>query len=53
MMLNHIHEEQLAERIKAAYNTILEKGDPKTLNRVLGGEASTQGFADAVIKAMK
>jgi isocitrate dehydrogenase (NAD+) len=53
MMLNHIHEEQLAEKIKTAYNAVLEKGDPKTLTRDLGGEASTQGFADAVIKAMK
>src|SRR4051812_22513724 len=48
MMLNHIHEEQLAEKIKAAYNTVLEAGDPKTLPRDLGGTASTQGFADAV-----
>jgi isocitrate dehydrogenase (NAD+) len=47
MMLNHIHEEAIAEKIKAAYNTVLSEG--KTLTRDLGGAASTDQFADAVI----
>jgi isocitrate dehydrogenase (NAD+) len=47
MMLNHIHEEKIAERIKAAYDAVL--GEGKTLTRDLGGTAGTEQFADAVI----
>ena len=47
MMLNHIHEEALAERIKAAYNAVLAEG--KTLTRDLGGTATTQQFTDALV----
>jgi isocitrate dehydrogenase (NAD+) len=47
MMLNHIHEEAVAERIKGAYNAVLAEG--KALTRDLGGSASTSEFADAVI----
>jgi isocitrate dehydrogenase (NAD+) len=47
MMLNHIHEEAVAERIKVAYNAVLAEG--KALTRDLGGSASTSEFADAVI----
>ena len=46
MLLNHLHEEALAERIKAAYNAVLE-GVVRT--RDLGGTAGTGEFADAVI----
>ena len=49
MMLNHIHEEAIGERIKLAYNAVLAEGDPKHLTRDLGGSASTNEFADAVI----
>src|SRR5438067_6989720 len=49
MMLNHIHEEAIAEKIKIAYNAVLAEGDPKYLTRDLGGVASTSEFADAVI----
>jgi isocitrate dehydrogenase (NAD+) len=51
MMLNHIHEETLAEKIKTAYDTVLAEG--KTLTRDLGGTATTDGFADAIIAKMK
>jgi isocitrate dehydrogenase (NAD+) len=47
MMLNHLHEEAIAERIKNAYNTVLGEGRP--LTRDLGGTASTSEFADAII----
>jgi isocitrate dehydrogenase (NAD+) len=49
MMLNHIHEEAIGERIKSSYNAILAEGDPKHLTRDLGGSASTNEFADAII----
>jgi isocitrate dehydrogenase (NAD+) len=47
MMLNHIHEEAIAQRIKTAYDAVLTEG--KTLTRDLGGSAGTDAFADAVI----
>src|SRR3954447_25553748 len=50
MLLNHIHEEQKAEKIKAAYNAVLAEG--KTLTRDLGGTAGTNEFADALIAKM-
>src|SRR5258707_1114755 len=42
MMLNHIHEETIAQAIKSAYNIVLSEG--KTLTRDLGGTASTNEF---------
>jgi isocitrate dehydrogenase (NAD+) len=50
MMLNHIHEEAIAEKIKHAYDRVLAEG--KHLTRDLGGSETTDGFADAVIAAL-
>jgi isocitrate dehydrogenase (NAD+) len=50
MMLNHIHEEKVAEKIKSAYNSVLAEG--KTLTHDLGGTAGTEEFADAIIKKL-
>jgi isocitrate dehydrogenase (NAD+) len=47
MMLNHLHEHAIAERIKGAYNAVLAEG--RSLTHDLGGTASTDQFADAVI----
>jgi isocitrate dehydrogenase (NAD+) len=47
MMLEHLHEDAIATRIRTAYNSVLTEG--KTLTRDLGGTAGTQAFADAVI----
>jgi isocitrate dehydrogenase (NAD+) len=47
MMLNHLHEDALGERIKTAYNAVLAEGTVRT--RDLGGTAGTDQFADAVI----
>jgi isocitrate dehydrogenase (NAD+) len=49
MMLNHMGERAAAERVKAAYNTVLERGDPEQLTRDVGGRAGTQEFATALI----
>ncbi len=51
MMLNHIHEEAVAEKIKNAYNTVLAEG--KSLTRDLGGTATTEQFTDALIAQIK
>jgi isocitrate dehydrogenase (NAD+) len=47
MMLNHIHEESIAQKIRNAYDALLKEG--KNLTRDLGGSASTNQFADAMI----
>ncbi|MGN6369488.1 MAG: isocitrate/isopropylmalate dehydrogenase family protein [Phycisphaerae bacterium] len=54
MMLNHLHDttsdpacHAAADRIKAAYNTILAEGKVRT--RDLGGTAGTKEFTDAMI----
>jgi len=56
MMLNHIADEredepahEAAERIKNAYNSALQEGQ-KT--RDLGGDLSTEAFADAIIQRL-
>jgi isocitrate dehydrogenase (NAD+) len=49
MLLNHIGEHAAASRIKAAYDAVLEVGDPDTLTRDIGGRATTRGFAQALI----
>ena len=51
LMLQHIHEDALARRIESAYQQVLLEA--KTLTRDLGGQATTQQFADAVIARMK
>ena len=47
MMLNHLGEEAVAEKIKTGYDKTLAEG--KTLTRDLGGSAGTSEFADAII----
>jgi len=51
MMLNHIHEEPMARRIKTAYDAVLSEG--KTLTPDLNGTAGTGEFADAIIAKLK
>jgi isocitrate dehydrogenase (NAD+) len=47
MMLNHLHETEIAENIKRAYDAVLAEG--KHLTPDLKGTATTDGFADAII----
>ena len=51
MMLNHIHEESIAGRVKNAYDAVLREG--KSLTRDLGGQAGTNEFTDALIAKLK
>jgi len=51
MMLRHIHEDTIANKIQNAYDAVLSDG--KQLTRDLGGTATTDGFADAVITNLK
>ncbi len=53
MMLNHIHEEAIATKIKTAYDAVLTESNPKNLTKDLGGTAGTDQFADAVIAKLK
>src|SRR3954471_18729053 len=50
MMLNHIGEAAIATKIRKGYETVLTEG--KSLTRDLGGSATTEQFADAVIARM-
>jgi isocitrate/isopropylmalate dehydrogenase len=59
MMLNHLYEAEhvpeyhaAAEKIKAAYNTLLANQDAGTLTRDLGGRAGTREFTKALIKLL-
>src|SRR5437763_11324517 len=45
MMLNHMHEDTIAQKIKSAYNAVLAEG--KSLTRDLGGTAGAIDFTDA------
>ncbi len=47
MMLNYLGETAIAERIKGAYDGVLEEGRVRT--RDLGGTAGTDEFASAII----
>ena len=49
MMLNHLHEEAIAVKIRKAYDLILSERNPAVLTRDLGGTASTDQFTDALI----
>src|SRR4051812_4671005 len=51
MMLEHIHEDALADKVRTAYPAVLAEG--QTLTRDLGGKAGTAEFADAIIAKMK
>ncbi len=52
MMLNHLGETTAAERIKAAYDAVLNRGDPEVLTRDIGGRATTRRFTEAVIEQL-
>jgi isocitrate dehydrogenase (NAD+) len=52
MMLNHLGETAIAERVKAAYDGILSDGDRSHLTRDLGGTASTTAFTQALIRRL-
>ncbi len=51
MMLNHMHEENIAAKIKNAYDAVLAEG--KALTRDLGGSAGTNEFTEALIAKLK
>src|SRR3954447_9314245 len=51
MMIHHIGEHDVANKTRRGYDAVLEEA--KSLTRDLGGTATTDQFADAVIAAMK
>jgi isocitrate dehydrogenase (NAD+) len=50
MMIHHIGEHEMANRIRKGYDAVLSEGQVRT--RDLGGEAGTEQFADAIIAKM-
>lgn len=51
MMLRHIHEDAIAQKIESAYHQVLSEGKP--LTRDLGGTAGTDEFTDAIIANLR
>ena len=51
MMVHHIGEKDVGNKIRKGYDSVLTEG--KSLTRDLGGSVGTSEFADAVIAAMK
>jgi isocitrate/isopropylmalate dehydrogenase len=51
MMLEHIHEDAIAERVRHAYEAVLREA--KHLTRDLGGHAGTDEFAEAIIAKLR
>ncbi|MBM3769944.1 MAG: isocitrate dehydrogenase (NAD(+)) [Acidimicrobiia bacterium] len=51
LMLRHLGEEPAADRVMSGLGTVLTEGTQTTKD--LGGTASTQGFADAVCRAVE
>lgn len=51
-MLRHMGEMNAADRLRAAYEDVLTRGEKHEITRDLGGEASTTGFAEAVIRRL-
>ena len=51
MMIHHLGEHDVANKIRRGYDAVLEEA--KFLTRDLGGSAGTEQFADAVIAKMK
>ncbi len=50
LMLRHLGMDEPAERVRRALRTVIVERGIKT--RDLGGEATTSGFADAVIEEL-
>jgi isocitrate dehydrogenase (NAD+) len=50
MMLHHMGEAAIARKVKAAYDAVLEGGDPAQRTRDIGGTATTTQFTDAVLR---
>ena len=51
MMLEHVGQDAAAARMKAAIHGALADGATRT--RDLGGQANTQTFTDAVVRALE
>jgi isocitrate dehydrogenase (NAD+) len=51
MMLQHLHEDAIAAKIRTAYDAVLGEGKVRTKD--LGGSASTQEFTDALVGKIK
>ena len=49
MMLNHLGETAAADKVKAAYDTVLAEADPALLTRDIGGRGGTESFTRALL----
>ncbi|HKQ60923.1 MAG TPA: isocitrate/isopropylmalate family dehydrogenase [Candidatus Polarisedimenticolaceae bacterium] len=49
MLLHHVGQDAVAERVKAAYDAVLAEADTDVLTPDVGGRGTTSGFARAVV----
>ena len=52
MMLNHLGQRDVAERIKRGYNDVLGSGNAELLTPDIGGTGGTKEFAEAICRAL-
>ncbi len=51
MMLDHLHKDEVAERVRRALREVVV--NQKIRTRDLGGEATTSQFTDAIVRALE
>lgn len=51
LMLEHLEEKEAARRIRSALRAVLREGEVRTPD--VGGDATTEEFADAVVRALE
>ncbi len=52
MMLRHVGRDDCADRVRAAYDAVLQNGDPASLTADIGGRGGTRQFTEAVLSQM-
>ena len=52
MMLNYLGDTETADRIRNAYDAVLEEGNPDEITRDIGGNAGTTDFTAAIIRRL-
>jgi len=51
LLLEHVDQEETANRIRDAVDTVVRKGEARTAD--MGGSASTREFTEALVRALE
>jgi isocitrate/isopropylmalate dehydrogenase len=52
MMLNHLNQREIGEKIKTAYNAVLAEGNPEHRTADIGGTGTTESFVQAILRKL-